>query len=359
MNGFKWRGLLSLPLLLIGAPLPAQAGIQAPMFLCERFKNAVEGTDPATDTLRFLADQLQRPPERWTADDWIDVDRFIRTCGGYSWEARDGKRTNFREQALKEVEAYQKARSAAAEQKVIDVKLPLMLPGKDAVPASGLSCPDLFRATLSDVQAIGFFEQKFSLPTTRWTEAQWRSAFTGVHFCRRADLPEDVNGYAGRARYQLIERHMALDGQPPTMTKAVIWAVDQAYVKADQEKLLAERGQNNARLIEDFAVFKQSFRPQWLEHCYAAIKAGLDDPRSFKADPYYNLIDPATGGGTLTMLQLDMMKLFQVNLQPPNERPFFVLVRFRAKNRYGAYQLDQRECVYYVDKGQVYFHRVV
>lgn len=59
------------------------------------------------------------------------------------------------------------------------------------------------------------------------------------------------------------------------------------------------------------------------------------------------------------MLQMDMMKLFLVNLQPPNERPLFVRVRFRAKNQYGAYQLDQRECVYYVDKAQVHFHRVV
>lgn len=359
MNAFKWRGLLSLALLLIGAPLPAQAGIQAPMFLCERFKNAVERIDPATDTLRFLADQLQRPPERWTADDWRDVDQFIDTCAGYSWGAWTGRRTNFAEKARKEVADYQQARRAAVTQKVIDAKLPLILPGKSAPPPSALSCPLMQRAAVSQAEATGYFEQQFSLPTERWTEAHWKSAFAGVHSCRRADLPEEANRVAGRARDQLIERYMVLDGQPPTMTKALIFAVDRAYQKADQEKHLAERGQNNARLVEDFAVFEKGFRPEWLEHCYAAIKAGLDDPRSFKADPYYNLIDPAKGGGTLTMLQLDMMKLFQVNLQPPNERPLFVLVRFRAKNRYGAYQLDQRECVYYVDKGQVYFHRVV
>lgn len=351
------RIALFAPLVLTA--LPAKAGIPAPMFLCERFKNVVERVDPATDTLRFLAEQLQRPPERWTADDWRDVNQFIDTCAGYSWRAWTGRQANFAAQARKEVEDYQQARRRGAEQKVIDVKLPLMLPSKEAVPPSGISCPDLFWAALSDVQATGFFERKFAVPTARWTEAQWRTAFAGVHFCRRSDLPEDVNGYAGRAREQLIERHMVQDGQSPAMTKAVIRAIDQAYAKADQEKLLADRGQNNARIVEDFAAFKKGFRPQWLEPCYTALKAGLDDPGSFRADAYYELVDPANGGGTLTMLQMDMMKLFQVNVQPPNERPLFVRVRFRAKNQYGAYQLDQRQCVYYVDKGQAYFHGVV
>lgn len=278
------------------------------------------------------------------------------------------------------------------------------------------TCESLRTATSQNFGGTtDFFINRFQRPADQWSETQWQEAEDLLRVCERFYLrstpnsPREIDDLrVGRAREmrEQGERELALrrsevsrenlsmqlqQGVPLTQAqRSQKGSVEEEFLKeqikdevarrakfAQVEKERQERNERQARDIAaekaanevrdserqkyaarmnaDFDVFKKNFRPQFLDQCYKAIKAILDDPSSFKADPYYEIIPPA---GTIAALTLTAMAA-PLREQLIELHPIIVLARFRAKNTNGAYQLAQGSCVYYVDKGQVNFYGVL
>ncbi len=359
---------------------------------CDELTNFVFQVDGRQGTLAFFVREFQRTPQEWDAAHWQQASDALKTCAqvyarqGMAFEGeqvlergqraladyrddtqsaarqvvdvaaqRDAaERARRKEAEIRQEVAAKKKREAEAEEVKLQPHVALAL-ARDA--GSAIQCPDLFNATAGQTKAVGFFEKRLSVPASQWRPAHWRSAFSQVNSCHIDDLPEQGNLWADVARRQLLERYARVAGLSVEDLRSVNFTVANALETAYRARLNAEQGVDNERLIADFRILQKSFRAEWLTQCYADIKAKLPDPRSFTPDSY-RLIDPTLGGGSLKMAFAEYLKMFGVNPFPANGRPLFATVRFRAKNQYGAYEWAETDCVYYIDNGQVRYHRL-
>lgn len=378
----------------VGLVLSAQANAapRATPQQCDELTNFVFQVDGRQGTLAFFVREFQRPPQEWDATDWQQASDTLKACAqvyarqGMAFEGeqvlergqraladyRDdthsaarqaadmaaqqdaAERARRKEAEIRQEVAAKKKREAEAEEVKLQPHVALAL-ARDAAPP--IQCADLFNAAAGQTKAVGFFEKRLGHPAAQWSPAYWRSAFSQVNACHRDDLPEQGNLWADVARRQLLERYATVAGLSVEDLRSVNFMVANALETAYRTRLTAQKGVDNERLIADFRVLQKSFHPDALAPCYADIKAKLPDPRSFAPDSY-RLIDPTVGGGSLKMFQAEYLKMLGVNPFPANGRPLFVTVRLRAKNQYGAYEWAETDCVYYVDNGQVRYHRV-
>jgi hypothetical protein len=373
-------------------PVQSFAALPTTLQQCDELTNFVFGADGRPGTIRLFVREFQRPVQQWDETHWQQATDALKACAqlytrqGMRFEGeqlfdrgqRDlaeqrntllsdarqtpdptqqeelAERARRKEREIRQEVAARKKREAEAEELKRQPHVALAL-ARDAGPA--IPCPDLFNAAAGQIKAVGFFEKRLSVPASQWNAAHWRAAFSRVNSCYRDDLPEQGNLWADVARGQLLERYAGVAGLTAEDLRAVNFAVADALESAYRARLTAQKGVDNERLIADFRVFQKGFRPDSLAQCYADIKAKLPDPRSFAPDSY-RLIDPTVGGGSLKMLQAEQLKMFGINPFPANGRPLFVTVRLRAKNEYGAYEWAETDCVYYVDNGQVRYHRL-
>lgn len=277
---------------------------------CESLRTAASQNFGGTTD--FFTNRFQRPADQWSETQWQEAEELLRACERFYLRStpnspreiddlRVGRAREMRERGEREL--------ALRRSEVSRENLSMQL--QQGVPL-----------TQAQTNQKGSVEEEFLKEQIK-DEVTRRAKFAQVE----------------KERQERNERH----------------AREMAAEKAVNEVRDSERQKYAARMNADFDIFNKNFRPQLLDHCYKAIKAILDDPSSFKADSYYELVPPV---GTIAALTLTAMaaplraKLIEL-------RPIIVLARFRAKNLNGAYQLGQGSCVYYVDKGQVNFYGVL